>query len=118
MSSADIFVGEVVGTAILILFGAGVVAAVVLNHSKAEDAGWVVIAPGWGFGVMAGAHTAAPLSGGARRRCVERPRRAEAPLAEGRRVAPAAEASVRDRAYRNWRRAVGKSLGWTQDGDG
>jgi glycerol kinase len=28
------------------------------------------------------------------------------------------EASVRGRAYRNWRRAVDKSLGWTQDGDG
>ncbi|MGC2999129.1 MIP/aquaporin family protein [Streptomyces sp. G35A] len=64
MSNADIFVGEVIGTAILILFGAGVVAAVVLNHSKAKDAGWIVIAFGWGFGVLAGAYTAAPLSGG------------------------------------------------------
>ncbi|MER7738661.1 MIP/aquaporin family protein [Streptomyces sp. NPDC096538] len=64
MSNGDIFVGEVIGTAILILFGAGVVAGVVLNYSKAKDAGWVVIALGWGFGVMAGAYTAAPLSGG------------------------------------------------------
>ncbi|CAL9594807.1 MIP/aquaporin family protein [Streptomyces sp. enrichment culture] len=64
MSNGDVFVGEIIGTAILILFGAGVVAAVVLNHSKAKDAGWVVIALGWGFGVMAGAYTAAPLSGG------------------------------------------------------
>ncbi|GGP61227.1 putative glycerol uptake facilitator protein [Streptomyces variabilis] len=64
MSNGDIFVGEVIGTAILILFGAGVVAAVVLNYSKAKDAGWVVIAFGWGFGVMAGAYSAAPLSGG------------------------------------------------------
>ena len=64
MSNGDIFVGEVIGTAILILFGAGVVAAVVLNYSKAKDAGWVVIAFGWGFGVLAGAYTAAPLSGG------------------------------------------------------
>ncbi|MFC8520106.1 MIP/aquaporin family protein [Streptomyces sp. NPDC057257] len=64
MSNGDIFVGEVIGTAILILFGAGVVAAVVLNYSKAQNAGWVVIAFGWGFGVMAGAYTAAPLSGG------------------------------------------------------
>ncbi|MER6676219.1 MIP/aquaporin family protein [Streptomyces sp. NPDC000983] len=64
MSNGDIFLGEVIGTAILILFGAGVVAAVVLNHSKAKDAGWVVIAFGWGFGVLAGAYTAAPLSGG------------------------------------------------------
>ncbi|MEW2072403.1 MIP/aquaporin family protein [Streptomyces sp. NPDC013433] len=64
MSNGDMFVGEIIGTAILILFGAGVVAAVVLNYSKAKDAGWVVIALGWGFGVMAGAYTAAPLSGG------------------------------------------------------
>ncbi|MET7693624.1 MIP/aquaporin family protein [Streptomyces sp. NPDC005483] len=64
MSNGDVFLGEVIGTAILVLFGAGVVAAVVLNYSKAKDAGWVVIAFGWGFGVLAGAYTAAPLSGG------------------------------------------------------
>ncbi|MEV7347101.1 MIP/aquaporin family protein [Streptomyces sp. NPDC093544] len=64
MSNADIFVGELIGTAILILFGAGVCAAVTLNKSKAQGAGWVVIAFGWGFGVLAGAYTAAPLSGG------------------------------------------------------
>ncbi len=64
MSNGDIFVGEIIGTAILILFGTGVVAAVVLNHSKAKDAGWIVITFGWGFGVLAGAYTAAPLSGG------------------------------------------------------
>ncbi|MEU1517784.1 MIP/aquaporin family protein [Streptomyces sp. NPDC005811] len=64
MSNGDIFVGEVIGTAILILFGAGVCAAVTLRHSKARASGWVVIAFGWGFGVLAGAYTAAPLSGG------------------------------------------------------
>ncbi|WP_329548840.1 aquaporin family protein [Streptomyces sp. NBC_01356] len=64
MSNADIFVGELIGTAILILFGAGVCAAVTLNKSKARGAGWVVIAFGWGFGVLAGAYTSAPLSGG------------------------------------------------------
>ncbi|KQX60844.1 MIP/aquaporin family protein [Streptomyces sp. Root1310] len=64
MSNADIFVGEVIGTAILILFGAGVCAAVSLRHSKARASGWIVIAFGWGFGVLAGAYTAAPLSGG------------------------------------------------------
>ncbi len=63
-SNGDIFVGEVIGTALLILFGAGVCAAVTLHHSKARAAGWVVIAFGWGFGVLAGAYTAAPLSGG------------------------------------------------------
>jgi glycerol uptake facilitator protein len=64
MSNGDIFVGEVIGTAILILFGAGVCAAVTLKHSKARASGWIVIAFGWGFGVLAGAYTAAPLSGG------------------------------------------------------
>ncbi|MFI6643031.1 MIP/aquaporin family protein [Streptomyces sp. NPDC050504] len=64
MSNGEIFTGEVMGTAILILFGAGVCAAVTLNFSKAKAAGWVVIAFGWGFGVLAGAYTAAPLSGG------------------------------------------------------
>lgn len=64
MSNGDIFVGEVIGTAILILFGAGVCAAVTLRHSKARASGWIVIAFGWGFGVLAGAYTAAPLSGG------------------------------------------------------
>ncbi|KIZ14998.1 MIP/aquaporin family protein [Streptomyces natalensis] len=63
-SNGDIFVGEVIGTAILILFGAGVCAAVTLHYSKARSAGWVVIAFGWGLGVLAGAYTAAPLSGG------------------------------------------------------
>ncbi|WP_317442188.1 MIP/aquaporin family protein [Streptomyces collinus] len=64
MSNGDIFVGEIIGTAILILFGAGVCAAVTLRHSKARASGWIVIAFGWGFGVLAGAYTAAPLSGG------------------------------------------------------
>ncbi|MFF0227678.1 MIP/aquaporin family protein [Streptomyces sp. NPDC004629] len=64
MSNADIFVGEIIGTAILVLFGAGVCAAVTLRHSKARASGWIVIAFGWGFGVLAGAYTAAPLSGG------------------------------------------------------
>jgi glycerol uptake facilitator protein len=64
LSNGDIFVGETIGTAILILFGAGVCAAVTLRYSKARASGWVVIAFGWGFGVLAGAYTAAPLSGG------------------------------------------------------
>ncbi|MDQ0989714.1 MIP/aquaporin family protein [Streptomyces sp. V3I7] len=63
MSNGDIFVGEIIGTAILILFGAGVCAAVTLRYSKARASGWIVIAFGWGFGVLAGAYTAAPLSG-------------------------------------------------------
>lgn len=63
-STGDIFVGEVIGTALLILFGAGVCAAVTLHHSKARSAGWVAVSFGWGLGVLAGGYTAAPLSGG------------------------------------------------------
>jgi glycerol uptake facilitator protein len=47
----NIFTAEVVGTAILILFGDGVVANVLLNRSKAQNAGWIVITFGWGLAV-------------------------------------------------------------------
>ena len=39
---------EVVGTALLILFGDGVVANVLLTRSKGNDSGWIVITAGWG----------------------------------------------------------------------
>ena len=51
---ADAFVSEILGTAILILLGAGVVANVVLPKSKAFDGGWLLISFGWAIGVFAG----------------------------------------------------------------
>ncbi|MBC2903403.1 aquaporin [Streptomyces cupreus] len=63
MSSSDIFIGETIGTAILILLGGGVVAAVVLKASKARNAGWLAITFGWGFAVLTAVYTSAPLSG-------------------------------------------------------
>jgi glycerol uptake facilitator protein len=63
VSNSDIFIGETIGTAILILLGGGVVAAVVLKRSKAQNAGWLAITFGWGFAVLAGAYTASSLSG-------------------------------------------------------
>jgi glycerol uptake facilitator protein len=45
------FGSEVIGTAILILLGDGVVAAVLLYQSKAQNAGWIVITFGWGMAV-------------------------------------------------------------------
>ena len=45
---------EFIGTLILVLFGDGVCAACSLNKSKAQGAGWVVIALGWGLAVMMG----------------------------------------------------------------
>jgi len=50
--------GEFMGTAVLILMGNGVVANVLLKKSKAEDAGWMVIATGWALAVMCGVFTA------------------------------------------------------------
>ena len=63
MSSSDIFIGEIIGTAILILLGAGVCAAVTLKASKARNAGWLAITFGWGFAVLTAVYTSAPLSG-------------------------------------------------------
>lgn len=48
------FVGEFVGTLVLVLLGDGVVANVLLKRSKAEGAGWIVITAGWCFAVLAG----------------------------------------------------------------
>jgi glycerol uptake facilitator protein len=50
--------GEFMGTMVLILLGNGVVANVLLKKSKAEGAGWMVIATGWALAVMAGVFTA------------------------------------------------------------
>lgn len=63
MSSSDIFIGEILGTAVLILFGGGVVAGTILKRSKSFDAGWVAIAFGWGFAVLTGGYVANELSG-------------------------------------------------------
>jgi glycerol uptake facilitator protein len=52
------FLGEFLGTMILILLGDGVVAGVLLTRSKAEGGGWMVITTGWAFAVMAGVFTA------------------------------------------------------------
>jgi glycerol uptake facilitator protein len=52
------FLGEFLGTMMMILLGDGVVAAVVLKRSKAEGSGWMVITAGWAFAVMAGVFVA------------------------------------------------------------
>ncbi|MEV3861082.1 MIP/aquaporin family protein [Streptomyces sp. NPDC050095] len=63
MSSHDIFLGETIGTAVLILLGGGVCAAVTLKRSKAQNAGWLAITFGWGFAVLTGAYLAGGVSG-------------------------------------------------------
>jgi glycerol uptake facilitator protein len=59
----SIFGAEVIGTAILILLGNGVVAGVLLNQSKAQNAGWIVITFGWGMGVAFAVYAVGQFSG-------------------------------------------------------
>jgi glycerol uptake facilitator protein len=59
----SIFGAEVIGTAILILLGDGVVAAVLLAHSKAQNGGWIVITFGWGMAVAMAVFAVGQFSG-------------------------------------------------------
>jgi glycerol uptake facilitator protein len=59
----NIIVVEMVGTAMLILLGDGVVANVLLNKSKGQNSGWIVITMGWGMAVMVGVYAAASSGG-------------------------------------------------------
>lgn len=58
-----IFLSEFIGTFFLLLFGSGVVANVLLAHSKGNQGGWIVIAFGWSIAVFVGVYIAAPGSG-------------------------------------------------------
>ena len=57
----DGFLGEFLGTMMLVILGDGVVGGVLLKNSKAENAGWMVITSGWAFAVMVGVFLAAAL---------------------------------------------------------
>lgn len=57
------FVAEIVGTAILLLLGNGVVANVLLKRTKGEDSGWLVITTAWGVAVFVAVAIVAPISG-------------------------------------------------------
>jgi len=57
------FVAEFIGTMMLILFGNGVVANVVLARTKGNSSGWIVISAGWGIAVFIGAYCANEFSG-------------------------------------------------------
>jgi glycerol uptake facilitator protein len=56
-------VAEFIGTALLILLGNGVVANVVLNGTKGNNSGWIVITTAWALAVFVGVVIAAPFSG-------------------------------------------------------
>jgi glycerol uptake facilitator protein len=57
------FLGEVIGTMLLIILGDGVVGGVVLNKSKAHNSGWIVIALGWGLAVAIAVYAVGNISG-------------------------------------------------------
>jgi glycerol uptake facilitator protein len=57
------FFAEFIGTAILILFGTGVVANVVLSKTKGNNSGWIVITFGWGMAVYMGVSASLALGG-------------------------------------------------------
>lgn len=57
------FLAELLGTMLLVLFGDGVVANVVLSRSKGQNSGWIVIAAGWAAGVTVAVYAVSALSG-------------------------------------------------------
>jgi glycerol uptake facilitator protein len=57
------FLGEIIGTMLLILFGDGVVAGVVLSKTKSNNSGWIVITWAWAMAVFVGAYSVANISG-------------------------------------------------------
>lgn len=57
------FTAELIGTALLIVLGDGVVANVLLNRSKGQNAGWMVIATGWGLAVALAVYCVGTVSG-------------------------------------------------------
>lgn len=57
------FIAEIIGTALLILLGNGVVANVVLKGTKGNNSGWAVITIGWGMAVFVAVFVVAAYSG-------------------------------------------------------
>ena len=58
------FLGEFIGTMLLIIMGDGVVANVVLNKTKGNNSGWIVITFGWAMAVFLGVFASTTLGGG------------------------------------------------------
>lgn len=57
------FSAELFGTLVLILFGNGVVANVLLSRSKGQNSGWIVIATGWAMAVAIAVYAVGRISG-------------------------------------------------------
>ena len=58
------FTAELIGTMLLVILGDGVVANVVLNKTKGQNSGWIVIATGWGLGVAVAVYAIGWVSSG------------------------------------------------------
>ena len=59
----NIFLAEIVGTALLVILGNGVVANQVLGKTKGNGTGWLMITTGWGLAVAIGAYSVGRISG-------------------------------------------------------
>ena len=59
----DLFLAELVGTMLLIVFGEGVVANVALARTKGKDAGWMVVTTAWGLAVALAVYCVGRISG-------------------------------------------------------
>jgi glycerol uptake facilitator protein len=57
------FLAEIIGTMLLVIFGNGVVANVLLTKSKGQNGGWIVITTGWGLGVALATYCVNSFSG-------------------------------------------------------
>ena len=57
------FLAELLGTMLLVILGDGVVANVVLNRTKGQNSGWIVITVGWGVAVAMAVYAVGRLSG-------------------------------------------------------
>ena len=55
------FLGEIIGTGLMILLGGGVVANVVLNKMKGQNSGWLVITTAWAFAVFVGVYVSGKI---------------------------------------------------------
>jgi len=59
----EAYVGEIVGTAILILLGCGINANMTLAKSNGQNGGWIITSLGWGFAVAIAAYSTGRISG-------------------------------------------------------
>ena len=58
-----IYLAEVIGTMIMIILGDGVVANCLLNRSKGQNSGWMVITTAWGLAVIIAIFCVGRISG-------------------------------------------------------